>query len=170
MSVRFFRSLSSFRKCSSTNTRIAEDGLPCSGVATILAINSESGTRSLTRPMSPIGQNTALVCFSMLTLVSASKADNRDSFAVFDGEDCVGHIMRTHKSPPGKPWFWTIFVSDRHSSTVDRGYAATREQAMADFEAQWLRLPRSVEKERAPGGCPPGLFTQTPHQKSTQLN
>jgi hypothetical protein len=106
----------------------------------------------LTRPMSPIGQNTALVSLLMLTLVSASKADNRDSFAVFDGEDCVGHIMRTH------------------NSTVDRGYAATREQAMADFEAQWLRLPRSVEKERAPGGIRPGLFTQTPHQKSTQLN
>ena len=120
--------------------------------------------------MSPIGQNTALVCRSMLTLVSASKADNRDSLAVFDGEDCVGHIMRTQKSPPGKPWFWTIFVSDRHNSTVDRGYAATREQAMADFEAQWLRLPRSVEKERASGTIRSRLFTQTPHQKSTQLN
>jgi hypothetical protein len=106
----------------------------------------------------------------MLTLVSASKADNRGSFAVFDGEDCVGHIMRTQKSPPGTPWFWTIFVSDRHNSTVDRGYAATREQAMADFEAQWLRLPRSVEKARTPGGIRPGLFTQTPHQKGTQLN
>jgi hypothetical protein len=106
----------------------------------------------------------------MLTLVSASKTDNRDSFAVFDGEDCVGHIMRTHKSPPGKPWFWTIFVSDRHSNTVDRGYAVTREQAMADFEAPWLALLRSVEKERASGTIRPRLFTQTPHQKSTQLN
>jgi len=112
----------------------------------------------------------ALALFAMLTLVSASKADNRDSFAVFDGEDCVGHIMRTQKSPPGKPWFWTIFVSDSPGITVDRGYAATREQAMADFEAQWLRLPRSVEKERASGTIRPRLFTQTPHQKSTQLN
>ena len=106
----------------------------------------------------------------MLTLVSASKADNPDSFAVFDGEDCVGHIMRTPKSPPGKPWFWTIFVSDRYSGIVDRGYAATREQAMADFEALWLRLLRSLEKERAPGTIRPRLFTQTPHQKSTQPN
>ena len=121
--------------------------------------------------MSPIGQSTILASSLMLTLVSASKADNRDSFAVFDGEDCVGHIMRTQKSPPGKPWFWTIFVSDRHNSTtVDRSYAATREQAMADFEAQWLRLPRSVEKERASGSIRPRLFTQAPHQKSTQLN
>jgi hypothetical protein len=106
----------------------------------------------------------------MLTLVGTSKADDRDSFAVFDGEDCVGHIMRTHKSPPGKPWFWTIFVSDRHNITVDRGYAATREQALADFEALWLRFLRSLEKDRAPGCIRPGLFTQTPHQKSTQLN
>lgn len=119
---------------------------------------------------SPIGQNTALYAFPMLTLVGTSKADNRDSFAVFDGEDCVGHIMRTHKSPPGNPWFWTIFVSDRHNITVDCGYAATREQALADFEALWLRLRRSLEKDRAPGSIRPGLFTQTPHQKSTQPN
>jgi hypothetical protein len=89
----------------------------------------------------------------MLTLVSASNVDNRDSFAVFDA---------------GKPWFWTIFVSDSPSNTLDRGYAATREQAMTDFEAQWL--PRSLEKGRASGSIGPRLFTQTPHQKSTQLN
>jgi hypothetical protein len=106
----------------------------------------------------------------MLLLVSASKADNRDSFAVFDGEDCVGHIMRTQKSPPGKPWFWTIFVSDSHSSTVNRAYAATREQAMADFKALWLRIRRSLEKERASETIRPRLSTQTPHQKSTQPN
>ena len=117
--------------------------------------------------MSPIGQNTALVCFSMLTLVSASKADNRDSLAVFDGEDCVGHIMRTQKSPAGKPWFWTIFVSEAHSGTVDRGYATTRERAMADLEAVWLARP--PEKGRA-SETGPRLFTQTAHQKSTQLN
>lgn len=117
------------------------------------------------------GQNSALVCFPMLTLISASKADNRrDSFAVFDGDRCVGHIMRTQKSPPGKPWFWTIFVSDRHDGTVDRGYAATPKQAFADLEALWLRLLRWFEKERASGTIRPRLFTQTPLQKSTQLN
>ena len=131
---------------------------------------SNSGIAALPPIATPIGQNTALAWFSMLTLVSSSKADNPDSFAVFYGEDCVGHIMRTQKSPPGKPWFWTIFVSDKHSSIVDRGYAATHEQAMADFEALWLRLLRSLEKERAPGTIRPRLFTQTPHQKSTQPN
>ena len=77
----------------------------------------------------------------MLTLVSASKADNHDSFAVFDGEDCVGHIMRTQKSPPGKPWFWTIFfASGTHNGTADRGYAGTREEAMVDLEAVCRKL------------------------------
>ena len=74
----------------------------------------------------------------MLTLVSASKSDNPDSFAVFNGEDCVGHVMRTQKSPPGKPWFWTIFISGTH--TADRGYAATRDKAMADLEAVCRKL------------------------------
>ena len=84
----------------------------------------------------------------MLTLVSASKADNRDSFAIFDGEDCIGHIMRTQKSPQGKPWFWTIFIGAAPGMVSDRGYAATREQAIADFEAEWLKL--SVLKTKEP--------------------
>src|SRR5262245_32001821 len=90
----------------------------------------------------------------MLALLSASNVHNRDS--LFDDEDCVGHIVRTQKSPPGKPWVWTIFVSDSPSNTLDRGYAATREQSMIDFEAQWLRLARSLEKERASGACARG--------------
>ena len=106
----------------------------------------------------------------MLTLVSASKADNPDSFAVFDGDDCVGHIMRTQKSPPGKPWFWTIFVDDMRIGAIDRGYAATREQAFADLDALWLGLVGPFEKERASETIRPRLFTQTPHQKTTQLN
>jgi hypothetical protein len=105
----------------------------------------------------------------MLTLISAAKTDNLDSFAVFNGEDCVGHIMRTQKSPPGKPWFWTIFVSEVYNGTFDRGYATTRERAKADLEAVWLRLPWPPEKGRA-SETGPRLFTQTAHQKSTQLN
>jgi hypothetical protein len=95
----------------------------------------------------------------MLRLITASKADNRDSFAVFDGHDCVGHVMRTPKSPPGKPWFWTIFVSDWHSGTLDRGYAATREQAMSDLETLWVRF-RKLSRP----------LTQAAQSKSTQPN
>jgi hypothetical protein len=105
----------------------------------------------------------------MLTLITAAKTDNPDSFAVFNGEDCIGHIMRTQKSPPGQPWFWTIFASEAHSSTIDRGYANTREQAMVHLEAMWLSLAKSLEKGKA-SETGPGVFTQTTQQKSTQLN
>jgi hypothetical protein len=86
----------------------------------------------------------------VLTLVSASKADNPDSFAVFEGERCVGHIMRTQRSVQGKPWFWTIFVPDMPSSIPDRGYAATREQAMANFKAQWIPMQQSISSKIPP--------------------
>jgi len=134
----------------------------------VLTNHSASGWRGLSRITK--WPEYRFNIFSMLTLVSASKADNSDSFAVFEGDDCVGHIMHTQKSPPGKPWFWTIFVGDTRISTVDRGYAATREQALADFEALWLGFFRSFEKQRASGTIRPRLFTQTPHQKSTLLN
>jgi hypothetical protein len=57
---------------------------------------------------------------------------------MFEGDRCVGHILRTVQAPEGKPWFWTIFTHDR-SVTLDRGYAATRGQAVADLTAQWVR-------------------------------
>lgn len=76
----------------------------------------------------------------MLKLVSASKNDDRDSFAVFDDENCVGHVMRTQKSPAGKPWFWTIFVSGTHDGAADRGYAATQQRAMMALEAAWAEF------------------------------
>lgn len=71
----------------------------------------------------------------MRYLVIASRNDDSDS--LFDGKECVGHLMRTQKSPAGKPWFWTIFVGDTHDGAADRGYAATREEAMA--ENCWIK-------------------------------
>jgi len=76
----------------------------------------------------------------MLTVVRAPKfIDNKyseDSFALFEDERCVGHVLRTNHAPHGKPWFWTIFTRDA-SVTVDRGYAETPEQAVTDLEAVW---------------------------------
>jgi hypothetical protein len=37
-----------------------------------------------------------------------------------------------------RPWFWTITARGRLPSLSDRGYAASREQAMADFKMRWL--------------------------------
>jgi hypothetical protein len=71
----------------------------------------------------------------MLTLKRASKSRpsgswSDDDYDVFNGERHIGRIMLHPQAPQGQPWFWT--------STADRGYSATREQAMADFKVQWL--------------------------------
>ena len=50
----------------------------------------------------------------------------------------VGRIMLHPQAPKGQPWFWTITAREIPSSIHNRGYSATREQAMADFKARWL--------------------------------
>jgi len=42
------------------------------------------------------------------------------------------------QAPQGAPWFWTI-TARFPQSTADRGYAASREEAMAEFKAAWER-------------------------------
>jgi len=78
---------------------------------------------------------------TMITLLHATKSDggqwSDDDYVVFDGAQCIGHIMRTHQAPQRKPWFWTIFAR-KPQAMHDRGYAATREQAMAEVEASWI--------------------------------
>ena len=77
----------------------------------------------------------------MLTLVRATKTyDDEwsdDDYAVFDGGQCIGHIMRTPKAPRDRPWFWTVFASDPHSID-DRGYTESRVQAIEALRARWL--------------------------------
>ena len=50
----------------------------------------------------------------------------------------VGRIMLHPQAPKDKPWFWTIVAREIPPSVHNRGYSMTREQAMADFKAQWL--------------------------------
>ena len=61
-----------------------------------------------------------------------------NDFDVLDADRCVGRIFLSPQSPPDRNWMWTITARDYPRSIHNRGYSATREEAMMDFKAQWL--------------------------------
>ena len=50
----------------------------------------------------------------------------------------VGRIMRHPQAPEDQPWFWTITAREQPPSVYNRGYAASREQAMRYFKARYI--------------------------------
>ena len=69
-----------------------------------------------------------------LALVHASTLSEGD-YNVYDGERIIGQIKLYPQSD--RPWFWIITASERVPTLSDLGYAASREQVLADFKSRW---------------------------------
>jgi hypothetical protein len=91
-----------------------------------------------------------------LVLVSARKSRgggwDKDDYGGWDKDDydvrlddgsgpVVGRIMRHPQAPEAQPWFWTITALEQPPSVYNRGYAASREQAMRYFKARYVGRP-----------------------------
>jgi hypothetical protein len=60
-----------------------------------------------------------------------------NDYVVLDAGQVVGRIMLHPQAPKGHSWFWTITARTPNMAD-DRGYAATRLQAMTDFKSRLL--------------------------------
>jgi hypothetical protein len=81
-----------------------------------------------------------------LVLISACKSRSADFWDKDDYDvrlgggsgPVIGRIMRHPQARDGQPWFWTITAREQPPSVYNRGYAASREQAMRYFKAHYV--------------------------------
>ena len=74
-----------------------------------------------------------------------------DDYVVLDAGKVIGRIMLNQHAPPGHLWLWTI-TARGVIATDARGYATTREEAMADFKARWLIWARDPPLDNVRSG------------------
>ena len=58
----------------------------------------------------------------------------------------IGQIMPHPQAPEGRSWFWTITTREMPPSVYNKGYSASREEAMADFKARFLLAQGPTKK------------------------
>ena len=83
---------------------------------------------------------------TQLVLVSVRKGRGADHWDKNDYDvrlgdasgGVVGRIFRQPRAQMEQPWFWTITAREQPSSVYNRGYAASREQAMRYLKARYL--------------------------------
>src|SRR5262245_30299102 len=80
-----------------------------------------------------------LSLFVPIRQLNGARGGGDDDYDVCDGDKVIGRIVRHPQAPTEAPWFWVIVAQARKRSLPDRGYAVSREQAMAQFRTQWSR-------------------------------
>ena len=95
-----------------------------------------------------LGQNArslacTIACLKMtetnFTLIRTNKSrgGGDDDYDVYDGDKAIGRIVCHPQAPMETPWFWAITAEGLTLSwLMDRGYAVSREHALAQLRAR----------------------------------
>ena len=96
------------------------------------------GVYSRLRPPTASCDTTTTATFTLIR-ANKNRGGGDDDFDVRDGDRVIGRIVRHPQAPNEAPWFWAVTAESHKPSLTDRGYAASREDAMAQFKTQWSR-------------------------------
>jgi len=75
---------------------------------------------------------------------------DENDYVVLEGGRVVGRIMLHSQGLSDLPWFLTITDLEMKPSVDDRGYCATREDAMTAFKARWLVVRGGASSQSRP--------------------